>query len=127
MFSQSNPAAFSGLCLLAALFLAVSAEKEFESRPGMIQEIRTAMADLAGEGRTYLGRLAGEQTVLSVQKVRDENDVVKHLCGSLMKAKRQIWIYKCVCVINAREIDQYKKTSKQLLKYHAAHILRNVK
>ncbi|GAA6233768.1 transmembrane protein 109 [Lates japonicus] len=68
MFSQSNPGAFSGLCLLGALFMAVSAEKEFESRPGMIQEIRTAMADLAGEGRTYLGRLAGEQTVLSVQK-----------------------------------------------------------
>ncbi|KAM9362871.1 voltage-gated monoatomic cation channel TMEM109-like [Symphorus nematophorus] len=39
-----------------------------ESGSGMIHELRTALADLAGEGRSYLGRLAGEQTVLSVQK-----------------------------------------------------------
>ncbi|CAB1432897.1 unnamed protein product [Pleuronectes platessa] len=70
MSSQSNPTCFSGLCVcvLALLFVAVSGEKVSESRTGMIQELRAALADLAGEGRTYLGRLAGEQTVLSVQK-----------------------------------------------------------
>lgn len=59
-------AAFGGLCVLCAMLLSVSGEKEFESRSGMIQELRTALADLAGEGRTYLHRLAGEKTVLSV-------------------------------------------------------------
>ncbi|XP_029364467.1 voltage-gated monoatomic cation channel TMEM109 [Echeneis naucrates] len=54
--------------LLAALLHAASAEARTESRSGTIQELRAALADLAGEGRTYLGRLAGEQTVLSVQK-----------------------------------------------------------
>ncbi|XP_040892698.1 transmembrane protein 109 [Toxotes jaculatrix] len=68
MFSHSNLRAFSGLCVLGALLLTVSAAKESESRPGMIQELQTALADLAGRGRTYLCRLAGEQTVLSVQK-----------------------------------------------------------
>ncbi|XP_044042153.1 transmembrane protein 109 [Siniperca chuatsi] len=68
MFSYSNPRAFSRLCVLSVLLLFVSGEKVFDSRSGMIQELRTALADLAGEGRTYLGRLAGEQTVLSVQK-----------------------------------------------------------
>ncbi|XP_071361584.1 voltage-gated monoatomic cation channel TMEM109 [Trachinotus anak] len=56
------------LCVLGALLRAASGEAVYESRSGMIQELRTALADLAGEGRTYLGRLAGEQTVLSVQK-----------------------------------------------------------
>lgn len=48
-----------------------------ESRSGLIHELQTALADLAGEGRTYLGRLAGEQTVLSVQKVSDRNMSLK--------------------------------------------------
>ncbi|XP_028999805.1 transmembrane protein 109 isoform X2 [Betta splendens] len=56
------------LCLLAALLLSVSGETMFESRSGMIQELRSALAELAGQGRTQLGRLAGEQTLLSVQK-----------------------------------------------------------
>ncbi|XP_040003172.1 transmembrane protein 109 [Xiphias gladius] len=68
MFSNSNPSAFSGLYVLSPLLLAVSGEKVFESRSGMIQELRTTLADLAWEGRNYLGRLAGEQTVVSVQK-----------------------------------------------------------
>lgn len=58
-------AAFGGLCVLSAMLLSVSGEKEFESRSGMIQELRAALADLAGEGRTYLHRLAGEQAVQS--------------------------------------------------------------
>ncbi|XP_059184791.1 transmembrane protein 109 [Centropristis striata] len=68
MFPPLNVRAFSGLCVLSALFLSVSAEKVFESRSGRIQELRAALADLAGEGRAYLGRLAEQQTVLSVQK-----------------------------------------------------------
>lgn len=54
--------------MLGALLLSVSGENVSEGRSGMIQELRAALAELAGEGRTYLGRLAGEQTVLSVQK-----------------------------------------------------------
>ncbi|XP_037327698.1 voltage-gated monoatomic cation channel TMEM109 [Pungitius pungitius] len=61
-------ALLGGLCVLAALLLCVSAEKDSESRYGSIREFRATLAELAGEGRTYLGRLAGEQTVLSVQK-----------------------------------------------------------
>ncbi|XP_037619412.1 transmembrane protein 109 isoform X2 [Sebastes umbrosus] len=34
----------------------------------MLQDLRTALSELAGEGRSYLGRMAGEQTLLSVQK-----------------------------------------------------------
>ncbi|KAM8878905.1 voltage-gated monoatomic cation channel TMEM109 [Spinachia spinachia] len=57
-----------GLRVLAAALLCVSAEKDAESRPGSIRELRAALAEQAGEGRSYLGRLVGEQTVLSVQK-----------------------------------------------------------
>lgn len=68
MFAYSNQRAFSELYLLSAVLLSVSGEKVFESRSGMIQDLRTTLAELAGEGRTYLGRLAGEQTLLSIQK-----------------------------------------------------------
>lgn len=37
----------------------------------MIKDLRAALANLAGEGRSYLDGLAGEQTVVSVQKVRE--------------------------------------------------------
>ncbi|KAM9314739.1 voltage-gated monoatomic cation channel TMEM109 [Pholidichthys leucotaenia] len=47
----------------------------------MVQELRAAVAELAGEGRTYLGRLAGEQTVLSVQKAFSQ--VLAVVAGSL--------------------------------------------
>ncbi|KAL6109999.1 uncharacterized protein ACO6RY_19172 [Pungitius sinensis] len=57
-----------GLCVLATLLLSVSGENDSESRYGSIRELRAALAELAEEGRTYLGKLAGEQTVLSVQK-----------------------------------------------------------
>ncbi|XP_070767817.1 voltage-gated monoatomic cation channel TMEM109 [Enoplosus armatus] len=81
MFTHSNPGAFSGLCVLSALLLSATGEKVSESRSGMIQELRTALADMAGEGRTYLGRLAGEQTVLSVQKAFSQ--VLGVVAGSL--------------------------------------------
>lgn len=64
----SERRAFSGLCVFWVLIIPVAADKVFESRSGVIQELRTSLADLAGKGRTYLGRLVGEQTVLSVQK-----------------------------------------------------------
>ncbi|XP_051242140.1 transmembrane protein 109 [Dicentrarchus labrax] len=73
--------ALGGLCVLGALLLSVSGEKVYESRSGMIHELRTALAELAGEGRTYLGRLAGEQTVLSVQKAFSQ--VLGVVAGSL--------------------------------------------
>ncbi|XP_040042010.2 voltage-gated monoatomic cation channel TMEM109 [Gasterosteus aculeatus] len=63
---STRSALLGGLCvLLAAALLSVSAEKDSESRYGSVRE---AVAELAGEGRTYLGRLAGEQTVRSVHK-----------------------------------------------------------
>ncbi|XP_028456364.1 voltage-gated monoatomic cation channel TMEM109 [Perca flavescens] len=67
MFVHSDGRALSVLCVLSASLLLVSGEEVWESRSG-IQELRTALVDLAVEGRTYLGRLAGEQTLLSVQK-----------------------------------------------------------
>ncbi|XP_056265411.1 transmembrane protein 109 [Pseudoliparis swirei] len=68
MSGHPNQRALRGLCVLSALLLAVSGENVSEGGSGMIQELREALAELAGKGRTYLGRLAGEQTVLSVQK-----------------------------------------------------------
>lgn len=81
MFSYSKQSALSGLCVLSVLLICVSGEKVFEGRPGRIQELRTTLADLAGEGRTYLGRLAGEQTVQSVQKAFSQ--VLGVVAGSL--------------------------------------------
>lgn len=60
-----------GLLALSATLLCVSGEDLSGSRSGLIHQLQAALADLAGEGRTYLGRLAGNQTVLSVQKVRE--------------------------------------------------------
>ncbi|XP_008292498.1 transmembrane protein 109 [Stegastes partitus] len=68
MFPHSSLRALGGLCLLCVLIVPAAGEKVFESSSGVIQELRAALADLAGKGRTSLGRLAGEQTVLSVQK-----------------------------------------------------------
>ncbi|XP_034398513.1 transmembrane protein 109 [Cyclopterus lumpus] len=68
MSGHPNQRALRGLCVLSALLLSVSGENVSEGRSGMLQELRETLAELAGEGRTYLGRLAGEQTVLSVQK-----------------------------------------------------------
>lgn len=74
------------LVVLAGLPLCVAADEGSESRSGLIHELQAALADLAAEGRTYLGRLAGEQTVLSVQKVRD---VLTQMvdCGSRDKVR----------------------------------------
>lgn len=84
MCNPSTHRALGRLCVLSALLLSVSGEKMFQSGPEMIRELRTALADLAGEGRTYLGRLAGEQTVRSVQKVRG-----RIVCGFLKKANTE--------------------------------------
>uniref|UniRef100_A0A7N6A9A0 Transmembrane protein 109-like n=1 Tax=Anabas testudineus TaxID=64144 RepID=A0A7N6A9A0_ANATE len=67
VFSPRRQSFLGGLCVLGALLLSVSGETPFESRSGMIQDLWTALFDLAGEGRTYLGRLAEKQTVLSVK------------------------------------------------------------
>ncbi|KAK7930080.1 hypothetical protein WMY93_006475 [Mugilogobius chulae] len=65
-------------CLLVLLGLCSSLQDVFgqtqthssssTGSPGLIQDLRAALGDLAGEGRSYLGKLAGEQAVLSVQK-----------------------------------------------------------
>lgn len=68
------------LVVLAGLPLCVPADEGSESRSGLIHDLQAALADLAAEGRTYLGRLAGEQTVLSVQKVRGGD------CGRLWES-----------------------------------------
>ncbi|XP_022612966.1 uncharacterized protein LOC111230492 [Seriola dumerili] len=70
MFSNPHRAALGGLYVLAALLHAASGETVFESRSGMIQELRTALADLAGE-----------QTVQSVQKAFTQ--VLGVVAGSL--------------------------------------------
>ncbi|XP_054461021.1 transmembrane protein 109 [Anoplopoma fimbria] len=81
MFVHSNQRAPGWLCVLGGLLLSVSGEEVLESRPGVMRELRAALAELAGEGRTYLGRLAGEQTVLSVQKAFSQ--VLSAVAGSL--------------------------------------------
>ncbi|XP_068607481.1 voltage-gated monoatomic cation channel TMEM109 [Brachionichthys hirsutus] len=81
MFPLFKQIAFVRLCALSASLLSVSGEKVLESRPGMIQELRAAVADLAEQGRRSLGRLAGEQTVLSVQK--SFSQVLDVVAGSL--------------------------------------------
>lgn len=64
-------------------------QEEPESRSELIHELQTA---LAAAGRTYLGGLAGEQTVALVQKVRggDELEGVEKIryapCLDLMMA-----------------------------------------
>ncbi|KAK2815526.1 hypothetical protein Q5P01_025993 [Channa striata] len=68
MVSLPGRSALGGLCVLAALLLRASASTVLESGSGLIEELRTVVAHLAGEGRTFLGTLAGEQTLLSVQK-----------------------------------------------------------
>lgn len=87
MFSPSRQSALGGLCVLGALLLSVSGETVYESRSGMIHDLRAALADLAGEGRTYLGRLAGEQTVLSVQKV----DIYIQCCLASVDDSINVW------------------------------------
>lgn len=80
MSARSTWSAFSGLwLLLCGLTSSVCGEKVFESPSGsgLIQDIRTALTELTEEGRAYLGRVVGEQTVLSVQKVR--NILIKSL------------------------------------------------
>lgn len=64
-------------------------QEEPESRSKLIHELQTA---LAAAGRTYLGGLAGEQTVALVQKVRG-GDVLEGFeeirnaqCSALMMA-----------------------------------------
>ncbi|KAK5866686.1 hypothetical protein PBY51_020855 [Eleginops maclovinus] len=66
--------------MLSTLWLSVSGLKVLES-PGMIQDLRAALAELAGEGRSYLCRLTGEQTLLSVHKAFSQ--VLGVVAGSL--------------------------------------------
>ncbi|XP_028262300.1 voltage-gated monoatomic cation channel TMEM109 [Parambassis ranga] len=66
--SYSKQSVFVALYVLSVLVLSASGEEVFESRSGIIQELRTALADLAGEGRTYFGSLAGNQTLMMVQR-----------------------------------------------------------
>lgn len=69
MFSWKRPD-LNSLWVIGVVLPCVSAEEVWERSPGLIHELQVALAELAAEGRSYLGRLAGEQTVLSVQKVR---------------------------------------------------------
>lgn len=55
---------------VAAVPLCSAVDGGSQSRSGLIQQLAERLAELAEEGRGYLGRLAGEQTVLSVHKVR---------------------------------------------------------
>ncbi|XP_030580427.1 voltage-gated monoatomic cation channel TMEM109 [Archocentrus centrarchus] len=68
MTPRTKRKVFSGLCFFSVFVLSVVGETAFESPSGAMQELRTALCDFAVEGRTYLGRLVGEQTLLSVQK-----------------------------------------------------------
>ncbi|KAM8842810.1 voltage-gated monoatomic cation channel TMEM109 [Synchiropus picturatus] len=68
-------------CVLAALLVSVSGEKVTETRPKMMEDLSSVFTQLAGEGRALLGRLAGEQTVVSVQKAFSQ--VIGVVAGSL--------------------------------------------
>lgn len=57
-----------GLCSTLLLGVVAGETHSTARSSGVIQDLRAALDNLAGEGRTYLGRLAGEQTMLSVQK-----------------------------------------------------------
>lgn len=57
-----------GVCA-AAVPVCLAVDGDSLSRSGLIQQLAERLAELAEEGRGYLGRLAGEQTVLSVHKV----------------------------------------------------------
>lgn len=46
-----------------------------------MQELRDNLADLAEQGTTYLGRVVGEQTLLSVQKVRSSPVYLERIPG----------------------------------------------
>lgn len=61
--SRMFPASVGSLFALGATLLCVSGEDLSGGRSGLIHELQAALADL--------GRLAGDQTVLSVQKVRE--------------------------------------------------------
>ncbi|KAM4603956.1 voltage-gated monoatomic cation channel TMEM109 [Polymixia lowei] len=73
-FTHSKQRNFSALCLwgMGLLLGSVSGETVFEkssgSWSGLIQGLPAALSDVAGGVRGYLGRLAGEQTLLSIQK-----------------------------------------------------------
>lgn len=58
-----------GVCV-AAVPVCSAVDGGSLSRSGLIQQLAERLTELAEEGRGYLGRLAGEQTVLSVHKVR---------------------------------------------------------
>ncbi|TWW59403.1 hypothetical protein D4764_06G0009330 [Takifugu flavidus] len=57
-----------GLWVLIAALICVSAERGPESRSGLILELQAALNELVEDGKGYLGKLAGKQTVLSVSK-----------------------------------------------------------
>lgn len=84
-------AALGGLWLLSALLSSVSGEKESESRFGMIQEIRAAVADLTREGKTYLHRLAEDQAVQSVLEASSR--ALHVMAGSLAEALNVVLQY----------------------------------
>lgn len=68
-FSSSSSWALLLVGLCSSALLSVSGETQSSSSgSGVIHDLRAALGDLAGEGRSYLGRLAGEQTLVSVQK-----------------------------------------------------------
>ncbi|XP_005452735.2 uncharacterized protein LOC100706823 isoform X1 [Oreochromis niloticus] len=68
MFFRCLRGRFGRIFALVFFVLAVLEATEFEGRPQKMREIRATLVDLAWKGRTYLGRLVGEQTYLSVEK-----------------------------------------------------------
>ncbi|XP_076004332.1 voltage-gated monoatomic cation channel TMEM109 [Genypterus blacodes] len=73
--------AMISLYLLFGSLMSVSGHKVLEERSGNLQELRVALTEMMKEGKTYLKRLAGEQTVLSVHKAFSQ--VMGVLAGSL--------------------------------------------
>ncbi|XP_061580420.1 voltage-gated monoatomic cation channel TMEM109 [Cololabis saira] len=70
-----------GFWFFGVLLLSASAEKPLDSRSNVFQELRAALAELAEGGRALLGRLAEQQTVLSVHKAFSQ--VLGVVAGSL--------------------------------------------
>ncbi|KAM9792273.1 BRI3-binding protein-like [Neosynchiropus ocellatus] len=57
----------------------------------MMEDLQTVFTELAGEGRAFLGRLAGEQTVISVQKAFSQ--VIGVVAGSLAAGLNVLFQY----------------------------------
>ncbi|CAL1602360.1 unnamed protein product [Knipowitschia caucasica] len=68
LFGGPRPSLVCVLMMVSLVCVMAQTHASPGSGSGVIHDLRAALGDLAGEGRSYLGKLAGEQTLISVQK-----------------------------------------------------------